>query len=171
MITTTVTAHTGTTKRGTYKVVTGTLVEYVRRDLGPNHYTLDVVIIDAEGVTYVTGKGRIIKETVTVVEDSAPEAEQAPETVWVPVGKGDEVELTWPQVWQIHRLVTTFRSLRRGHENFASMRVLREIRNLDLGLTDRECKDVANWADTTGGKLALARGRQAVAEWRAKQGE
>lgn len=79
MITTTVTAHTGSTKFGTYKVVTGELREYRHREIGPNHYTLDVVIIDAEGVTYVTGKGRIIEETVTVIEDSEPEVAPEPE--------------------------------------------------------------------------------------------
>jgi hypothetical protein len=70
MIKTTVTAHTGSTKFGTYKVVTGELREYRRRNIGPNHYTLDVVIIDAEGVEYVTGKGRVIGEVVTVIEDT-----------------------------------------------------------------------------------------------------
>jgi hypothetical protein len=75
MITTTVTAHTGSIRTKDLKVVTGTLVEYRRRELGPSHYTLDVVIIDAEGVTYVTGKGRIIEEVVTVVDDSQEEAE------------------------------------------------------------------------------------------------
>jgi hypothetical protein len=73
MVTTTVTAHTGSTKTGTYKVATGTLVEYVTRNIGPNHYVVDVIIIDAEGVEYRTGVSRIIEQAVTVTEDVAPE--------------------------------------------------------------------------------------------------
>jgi hypothetical protein len=58
----TVTAHTGSTKAKTYKVVTGTVAGYRSRPIGPNHYTVDVVIIDADGVEYVTGTARIISE-------------------------------------------------------------------------------------------------------------
>lgn len=66
----TATAHTGSTKNRTYKVVTGTVAGYRSRPIGPNHYTVDVVILDADGVEYATGKGRIISE--------AWEAEPAP---------------------------------------------------------------------------------------------
>jgi hypothetical protein len=58
----TVTAHTGSTKARTYKVVTGTVAGYRNRPIGPNYYTVDVVIIDADGAEYVTGTGRIISE-------------------------------------------------------------------------------------------------------------
>lgn len=134
----TVEAHTGSTKSGTYKVVTGVIVEYVRRSLGSSHYTLDVVIIDADGVTYQTGKGRIIREVPAEVE-----AER--ETVWVPVTGGDEIELTWAQIWDIHMSFTAYRNLVRSGEQYAAMRVLRELKGKGYGLAHREYRDVTNW--------------------------
>jgi hypothetical protein len=70
----TVTAHTGSTKNKTYKVVTGTVAGYRSRLIGPNHYTVDVVIIDADGAEYVTGTARIISEkwTAEPVKAEAP---------------------------------------------------------------------------------------------------
>jgi hypothetical protein len=79
MIKTTVKAHTGSAKRGTYKVVTGTLVDYVRRDLeGGRHYVVEALIVDADGAEYLVSNGRIIETTHTVVE---PEAEPEPKGI------------------------------------------------------------------------------------------
>ncbi|MFI6861327.1 hypothetical protein ACIBKZ_15730 [Streptomyces sp. NPDC050421] len=52
-------AHTGSTKFGTYKLVTGTVKGYEKRDITPTHYVLDFVIEDADGVEYRTTKSRI----------------------------------------------------------------------------------------------------------------
>jgi hypothetical protein len=64
-----VTAHTGTTKRGTYKVVTGTIVDFEARNITPNHYVVDVVI-EADGILYRTGQGRVIEVFDTKAEES-----------------------------------------------------------------------------------------------------
>jgi hypothetical protein len=153
-----VTAHVGSYGKGTYKVVTGELVDYVTRTLETGrHYVTEALIMDAEGVMYRTGVERIIEtnyvEVEEVMEEQTETPETEPETVWVPVGKvvrgrRDEVELTWAQIWQVRALVARYRSQRRGHENFEAMRTVKEWRELGLGLTDREVKDVANWSES-----------------------
>lgn len=67
----TVTAHTGSTKNGTYKLVTGTLVALQVRSLTSGHGTAEGVV-EADGVTYTTGLARI---------SPAPQAEAAPVAV------------------------------------------------------------------------------------------
>jgi hypothetical protein len=56
----TVTAHTGSTKNGTYKLVTGTVMGHRQRFITATRYVMDVVIMDANGEEYVTTQGRII---------------------------------------------------------------------------------------------------------------
>jgi hypothetical protein len=90
-----------------------------------------------------------------------PEAEAAtPETVWVPVTGGDEIELTMADVWEIHRMFSAYRNLKRGREQFAAMRTLRELKAKGYGLAHREYRDVTNWLDSE-------RDRQ----WREHQGK
>ncbi|MFF1597723.1 hypothetical protein ACFVYV_09525 [Streptomyces mirabilis] len=114
-------------------------------------------------------------------EDAQPEeimGEDDSETVWVPVGRGKwnekrgtEIELAWGEVWTIHRLFSTYRNLRRAGDQYAAMRVLDELKEKGFGLEHHECRDVANWVDAEGSKLAGERGMRMLEEWRAEQGQ
>lgn len=80
-----ITAHTGSTKNGAYKVITGELVGYEQKNLNATHYVLLTVIRDAEGNEYKVAPSRIISsemvadqiETETdpfATETTAPES-------------------------------------------------------------------------------------------------
>jgi hypothetical protein len=66
---TTVTAHTGSTKFGTYKAVTGRIVETRYRDITPYHSVREFIIEDETGAQYVTTQSRIIAEVAQVEDD------------------------------------------------------------------------------------------------------
>lgn len=80
----------------------------------------------------------------------AEAAPQKPVTVWIPVGKNEEIELTPAAAWEIARIYSDYLSLSRARETFAAMRVLRELRNLDHGLTDKEYRQVMHWVQAGG---------------------
>jgi hypothetical protein len=71
----TVTAHTGSTKTHTYRLVTGTVVGFEPRMVTSTHYVLEYVIQDAEGNLYRESLGRLT-EVETPEPAKAPEAPQ-----------------------------------------------------------------------------------------------
>jgi hypothetical protein len=95
----TVTAHTGSTKFRTYKVVTGVIVDFEARDITPNHYVIDVVI-EADGILYRTGKSRVIEAVATeapvaeTVTEEAVEVDEPTRTVDMPGAFADYIEGT-----------------------------------------------------------------------------
>jgi hypothetical protein len=111
------------------------------------------------------------------MSEAQPEDDGDSETVWVPVGRGkwnekrgQEIELTWGEVWTIHQLFSAYRNLRRGGFLPKAMQVLGELRDKGFGLEHHEYRDVTNWVDGEGRKAAKERGMRAVEEWRATQG-
>lgn len=101
---------------------------------------------DWDAETFATCAGAPYAEYVTETEEEIM-GEDDSETVWVPVGKRDEIELTWKAVWEIHRAFTKYRDLKRGGEQYAAMRVLGELKDKGYGLAHHEYRDVAYWMD------------------------
>lgn len=66
-----VTAHTGSTKNGTYAVRTGQLIGYRARSLNSTHYVRETVFRTEDGTEYAVASSRIV--SVEKVTEEVPE--------------------------------------------------------------------------------------------------
>ncbi|MEW2302607.1 hypothetical protein AB0958_21985 [Streptomyces sp. NPDC006655] len=93
---------------------------------------------------------------------------KAVEMVRIPVSGGREVEISLGAMWDVWNLWSRYLGERRGRENFAAHRTIKELRALGLGLEHSEFRDVYHWVNDQQSRWA-EEGRKAVERFKAER--
>lgn len=136
----------------------------------PEYLTREMALADAKCWMAFHGEASKVNE-----ENEANEVNEAPDTLWVPVARNQEVELERAVVMRIVWEYSNVMRLDRAREQYAAKRALRPllnwVRENELGLSTRDMREIVWWWQREGSAQAAERGVKAVEEYMRRQGE